>query len=284
MISINSSDILGINVSAVSHQWINSIIAGVPQLSQPAFSDISGTATLGQLPSIAFSNITGQATLAQLPTLGANTVLGSIAGGTPIALTTAQHTTLVNTFTTSLSGAVPAPGTSTGKILRDDATWVSGGTGTVTSIGLTNTYGLSISGSPVTTSGNISAGTSLTSITNSLGADVALNNTANYFDGPSVAQGTSGTWLVTGTVTLTDTAGAGLFYCKLWDGTTVIDSSVGNSTLANAIVSVSLSGVLASPAANIRISCRDTLSTSGKIIFNSSSNSKDSTITAVRIA
>src|SRR2546426_953355 len=40
----------------------------------------------------------------------------------------------------------------------------------------------------------------LTPITNSLGADVALNNTANYFDGPSVAQGTSGTWFASGTV------------------------------------------------------------------------------------
>jgi hypothetical protein len=33
---------------------------------------------------------------------------------------------------------------------------------------------------------------SLTNITNSLGADVALNSTSTYFDGPSVAQGTVG--------------------------------------------------------------------------------------------
>jgi len=36
----------------ISHEWINSIsTAGVPALSQPAFSDLSGTAGLSQLPS-----------------------------------------------------------------------------------------------------------------------------------------------------------------------------------------------------------------------------------------
>lgn len=39
-------------VNTVSHQWINAINSGgVPALSQPAFGDISGTATSGQLPS-----------------------------------------------------------------------------------------------------------------------------------------------------------------------------------------------------------------------------------------
>jgi len=37
--------------ASVSHQWINSIsTSGVPSSTQPAFSDISGTATTGQLP------------------------------------------------------------------------------------------------------------------------------------------------------------------------------------------------------------------------------------------
>lgn len=53
-----------------------------------------------------FSAVTGQATLAQLPTIGADTVLGSLAGGTPAALTQAQLTTLVNPATTALSGAM----------------------------------------------------------------------------------------------------------------------------------------------------------------------------------
>jgi hypothetical protein len=56
------------------------------------------------------------------------------------------------------------------------------------------------------------------------GADVPLNNTANYFDGPSTAQGASGTWFAAGTITLTDTGTTAIYACKLWDGTTVISS------------------------------------------------------------
>lgn len=100
--------------AVTSHQFLTQIgTDGTPAAAQPAFSDISG-----------------QATLAQLPTLGANTILGSIAGGTPIALSTAQHTSLVNAFTTTLNGAVPNPGTVASKFLRDDGTWqaVSGAT------------------------------------------------------------------------------------------------------------------------------------------------------------
>jgi hypothetical protein len=124
----------------------------------------------------------------------------------------------------------------------------------------------------------------LSSLTNSLGADVALNNTANYFTGPTVAQGTSGTWFASGTVTLTDTAGAAFFYVKLWDGTTVIASGVVRTDVASAIDTVSLSGYLASPAGNIRISVRDVTSTSGAIKFNVSGESKDSTLSVFRTA
>lgn len=120
-------------------------------------------------------------------------------------------------------------------------------------------------------------------ITNSLGADVALNNTASYFDGPSVAQGTVGTWFVSGTVTLSNPAVAGASrFVKLWDGTTVITScNISNGTSDN--VCASLSGYISAPAGNLRLSVRDVTSTSGKIIFNVTGNSKDSSITAFRI-
>jgi hypothetical protein len=121
-------------------------------------------------------------------------------------------------------------------------------------------------------------------IKSSLGANVALNNTALFFDGPSIAQGSTGTWWVSGTVSFVDSAGAALVYCKLWDGTTVIDSATFTTGAANFFGSVSLSGFLASPAGNLRISCRDTTSNSGSIVFNQTGNSKDSTISAYRIA
>jgi hypothetical protein len=46
---------------------------------------------------------------------------------------------------------------------------------------------------------------------------------------------------------------------------------------------LSLSGTIANPAGNIRISCRDITTTGGKILFNQTGNSKDSTISAVRL-
>ena len=80
-----------------------------------------------------------------------------------------------------------------------------------------------------------------------------------------------------------DTAAAFTAFCKLWDGTTVIASATGTTNGANFVLPMALSGVLTSPAGNIRISCRDASATTGKIVFNNSANSKDSTITAVRI-
>lgn len=118
-------------------------------------------------------------------------------------------------------------------------------------------------------------------LTNSLAADVNLNNTANYFDGPSVAQGTSGTWFASGSVTLTG-ASADQIFCKLWDGTTVI--ATGQSSIASGLPqTMALSGYLATPAGNIRISCRDPTGTTGKIVFNSTTLGKDATISAFRI-
>lgn len=120
-------------------------------------------------------------------------------------------------------------------------------------------------------------------ITNSLSGDVALNNAANYFDGPSVSQGTAGTWFASGTVTVDDTVGAAQIFVKLWDGTTVISSATSFVQSVNRQEPISVSGILASPAANIRISVKSN-SVAGIIRFNSSGNSKDSTVTAFRIA
>ena len=122
---------------------------------------------------------------------------------------------------------------------------------------------------------------SMSQIINSISSDVSLNNTAVFFDGPSVAQGSSGTWFASGTVTLLDTAGSALFFLKLWDGTTIIASATTNTPVAASVNTVSLSGFITSPASNIKISVRDNTSVNGKI---SAGGSKDSTITAIRIA
>ena len=120
-------------------------------------------------------------------------------------------------------------------------------------------------------------------ISGELGGNVALNNTANYFTGPSIAQGTSGTWFVSGTVTVRDTAGAAGFHARLTDGTTVIASTQADSAAANATESITLSGYISSPAGNLRIEVKDVTSTNGLILSNATSNALDSRITAFKI-
>jgi hypothetical protein len=142
-----------------------------------------------------------------------------------------------------------------------------------------------VAGTPTITLPSVSGTLAIifTPITASLGSDVALNNIANYFDGPTVAQGTSGTWFVSGTVTINDTLAASVL-AKLWDGTTVIASAGAYVALASQRCSISLSGFITGPVGNLRISVRDNSNTSGNILANNSGNAKDSTITAIRIA
>lgn len=123
-------------------------------------------------------------------------------------------------------------------------------------------------------------------ITAALGANVAMGTTGTYFDGPSIAQGSTGTWFVSGSVTVENTVGGDIVNVKLWDGTTVVASCRMH------LVSVSgtyygvagLSGYIASPAGNLRISVSPAGRTDGAIAFNASGNSKDSVISAFRIA
>lgn len=208
---------------------------------------------------------------------------------------TAASNTAIAVSASNISGIVPttkggtslsSPGTS-GNFLQSDGTdWTS-----ATVLGSANGgTGLSSSG----TSGNVltSNGTTWQStavvtsnrFTNSLSSDVALNNTSNFFDGPTVSQGSTGIWFAAGTVTVQDTAGGANFQAKLWDGTTVIASANITPDAVNLVSTISLSGYLSSPAGNLRISVRDVTSTSGKILSSQTGLGKDSTITAFRIA
>jgi hypothetical protein len=205
-------------------------------------------------------------------------------------LATGTQDTVIGYFGSTTASATAVPNC-TGALTYSTGTHTFGcnasaGTGTVTSVTLGAGYGISVSGTnPITTSGTFTPAVSLTTASNVLGADVALNNTANYFTGPSMAQGSTGTWFASGTVTLNDTnAGASNFYCKLWDGSTVISSTnVAHTATANLRVSIALSGTLASPAGNIRISCRNLDSTAAVIEFNRTGEAKDSSIYGFRI-
>jgi hypothetical protein len=150
----------------------------------------------------------------------------------------------------------------------------------VTSIGgVSGVVGL---GNGLATSGSNIA-LSASTATNSLSSDVNLTNTSTFFDGPSCGQGTAGTWYASGTVTIASSSSADTIIAKLWDGNTVIASAVINA-VANNFTAISLSGILASPSGNIKISVRDNSSTSGVMRFNASGAGRDSTLTCVRIA
>ncbi|MGF6433576.1 hypothetical protein [Bradyrhizobium elkanii] len=209
-------------------------------------------------------DVTGSLPLTGIASIGANTILGQTAAGTPIALTINGGTSCTNALT-----------------------WVNGtgfgcnstaGTGTVT------TTGSPTSGQLAFFSGSTSiTGVSVAPISNALGADVNLSATGSYFDGPSVAQGSTGTWWVSGTVTVSDNTGGAAIICKLWDGTTVVNSASVNTPGAGLLSPVTISGFMTSPAGNLRISCRDLTTATGKIVFNASLNSRDSHISAHRI-
>lgn len=83
-------------INPTTHQWVNSIdTSGVPQLSQPAFSDLSGSASAGQVP--ALSALSGSVTAGQVPALsglsGRITTGQLPSSGLSVTITTAKLTT-----------------------------------------------------------------------------------------------------------------------------------------------------------------------------------------------
>jgi len=80
------------------------------------YNDVANTLTI---------SASGGALAAQATMTG----FGNVTGGSavPVALTTAQHTSLVNAFTSTLSGAAPASGGGTTNFLRADGTWQPAG-------------------------------------------------------------------------------------------------------------------------------------------------------------
>ena len=125
----------------------------------------------------------------------------------------------------------------------------------------------------------------LTSLTKATTADITFTTTA-YFDAPAVAQGSSGTWYASGSVTLQSTAAATTrYFARLWDGTTTIAAATFDSAAVGQVTHISLSGMIASPGGNLRMSAADLNGAGGvsKILFNKSGFSQDSIITAVRI-
>ena len=122
-------------------------------------------------------------------------------------------------------------------------------------------------------------------IRNELSGNVTLTNQNQYYDGPSIAQGSTGTWWASGTVAVSDSGAACNFQAKLWDGTTVIASGYARTAAAGSFVSIALAGYLATPAGNLRISVQNSSAAgTGTIQFNATGASKDAVVSAIRIA
>lgn len=150
--------------------------------------------------------------LSQLAPQADQTVVGNVSGGlaAPIALTKTQLTTLINTFTTSLTGAVPAPGSVSGKVLSDNGTWITvGGTGTVTSVQIANGTGISVSGTCTITGSGVCTVALSTPVSAANGGTGVSNSNTITLAGNVVTAGaltTAGAFALTLTATNTTNA------------------------------------------------------------------------------
>jgi hypothetical protein len=129
---------------------------------------------------------------------------------------------------------------------------------------------------------NIGAAPAVSTVSGALNADVAITPANVWVDGPSVAQGNAGTWFVSGTVCIRG-SGASNFKVRLWDGNTVIATAYYTYQTADFARPVTLSGVIANPTGNLRISV-NCPATSLSMVYNSSGDGKDCNISAVRLA
>jgi len=185
-------------INAVASNWIRSInTSGVPQLSQPAFTDISGSVGPAQLPtptaitlggvfSLApttslwinsittagqpvasqpsFSDIAGTVSASQLPTIGNNTILSNISGST----IPAQANQISAIFDATL-------GSAQGDVLyRDSGAWMVLTPGTM---------------GQVLTTGGAAANPSWTTVTGT-GTVTEVDTSGGITGGPITASGT----------------------------------------------------------------------------------------------
>jgi len=122
----------------------------------------------------------------------------------------------------------------------------------------------------------------LTSVSNFTVADISITNTS-YTDGPSVAQGTTGVWYASGSITFTDGVGAANVSGILWDGQTIVASGNVNINAATAMRTMSLSGIFTNPSTNIKISALNQTRAAGLLKNTVSGSSRDCSLYAFRI-
>jgi len=185
--------------------------------------------------------------------------------------------TLALTGTFALTGNATVSGTLTGGIVATSGSLtgvtINGAVNTVTNINLTS----AVTGVLPRANGGFTA----SNLSDAIGADILMSNTAIFYDGPEVAQGTSGLWYASGSITLGVTAGNPIIV-KLWDGTTVIASGEATGPTVTGVFQVHLSGIINNPAGNLRISAQSP-AVGAIMYFDVTGEGADSNISAFRI-
>jgi hypothetical protein len=204
------------NDGAGALSWIASATGSVTAVTASGALSSSG----GSTPNITLnSNGVTNAFLAQM---GANTIKGNNTGSTANALdlSTAQVTAMLNQFSSSLQGLVPASGGGTTNFLRADGTWAVAGTGTVTSVAFADastTPIYTITGSPVTSSGTLTQ-------------TLATQTAATVFAGPATGSAAQPAFR---TLVATDIPSLSAIYLPLAGGTMTGSINMGSNSITS---------------------------------------------------
>ena len=123
LLAIGAADVSGLGAMATSTDAAN-LSGTLPAARLPAFAGGDVTSAVG---TVTLTLGPGAVTLAKMAQLPAETIIGNNTAldATPIALSRAQFTNLLNTFTDVLKGAVPASGGGTANFLRADGSWAA---------------------------------------------------------------------------------------------------------------------------------------------------------------
>ncbi len=261
--TITPTSVNGLTLSALTAGF--TIAGGTTSktLTVPLDASVSGTNTGDQTITLT-GDITGTGTGSFVTTIGSSKVTNSmlagsidltskVTGALPIANGGTGQTSAAN----AINALLPTQTSNSGKVLSTNGTsasWVTANAGTVTSVAVSGSNGIGVSGSPVTSSGTISLSLGTITPTSVNGLTLAAQTT-----GFTIAGGTASKTLTVGldanvsgtntgdqTITLTGDitgSGTGSF------ATTIGASKVTNSMLAGSIdLTTKVTGAL--PIAN----------------------------------
>lgn len=271
---------------ANSAGWLYNNGAGTLSYSTPTKSDVGLGNVVNSLQLVAANNLSDVVSASTSRTnLGATTVGANLFTATnPSAVTwtriNADNTVSFLSANNTLNAILPSQGAGTiNKFLQSDGTntsWVSGNAGTVTSVAMTVPSFLSVSGSPITSSGTLAvtlSGTALPVANGGTGATSASITAFNNITGYSAAgaTGTTSTNLVFSTSPTLVTPNIGAATGTSLDTTGahtsgVASSAAGTLILRNATNAFTQTIRGTNPSASITYDLPTTAPTAGQVL------------------